>query len=163
MPRARQRLTPRTSRRGFTLPEILIVIVMVSLLAIVAIPRFATANGKRHLESARMRIAAGLATARQAAIQKGEPVRFSIGSNYRVTVKRVATTDTTDLITPVPLDTLYKVTVTLGGGFSLPFNVDYSARGFSTNLGSAAIVRLSRQGMSSTDSVMVTTTGMVRR
>ena len=148
-------LTRSQVRRGFTLPEILIVIVMVSVLALVAIPRFSTANGKRHMESARMRVAAGLATARQAAIQKGETVRFRIASN-RVTVVLVSTS--TNLISPVPLDTLYKVTV---GGVIDPFNVDFSARGFA-NLGSNTTIRLTRSGVAD-DSLIVTTTGMVRR
>src|SRR5215210_5368673 len=102
------RLTRHSSRTGFSLVEILIVIVMISLVALVAIPRFATGNGRRHMESARMRVAAALTTARQAAIQKGEPVRFQIAAN-RVTVVRVA--GTVDLISPVPLDTLYEVRV----------------------------------------------------
>jgi prepilin-type N-terminal cleavage/methylation domain-containing protein len=156
MPRARQRLTLNPLRSGFTLPEILIVIVMISLLALVAIPRFATANGKRHMESARMRVAAGLATARAAAVQKGEPVRFQIASN-RVTVARVA--GSTDLISPVPLDTLYKVTV---GNVGDPFTVDFSGRGFATNLGSNKTIRLRRAG-GADDSVVVTITGMVMR
>jgi prepilin-type N-terminal cleavage/methylation domain-containing protein len=156
MPRARQRLTPTIRRSGFTLPEILIVIVMISVLALVAIPRFATANGKRHMESARMRIAAALATARQAAIQKGQTVQFKIADN-RVTV--IASGTTTNLISPVPLDTLYKVTVSNVGN---PFTVDYSSRGFG-NLSSATTkIVLSRSGVSD-DSVVVTSTGMVKR
>ena len=153
--RARYRLTPTKARRGFSLPEILIVIVMISLLALVAIPRFALANGKRHMESARMRIAAGLATARAAAIQKGESVRFQIQAN-RVTVRRVA--GTTDLISPVPLDTLYKVTVS---GVTSPFNVDFTARGCAKDGARTAII-LSRPGVAN-DSVVVTVTGMVQR
>src|SRR5687768_16023380 len=73
---------------GFTLPEMLIVIVMISVLALLAIPRFSAANGRRHMESARMRVAAALATARQAAIQKGETVEFKLSQN-RVTVYTV--------------------------------------------------------------------------
>lgn len=153
MPSARQRLTPTTSRPGFTLPEILIVIVMISLLSLVAIPRFASANGKRHMESARMRIAAGLATARQAAIQKGEPVHFVIKAN-RVQVRPLA--GTTDLISPVPLDTLYNVTTNVTDSLA----IDFSARGFSTNGG--AVIRLRRSGVPD-DSVVVSKTGMVQR
>jgi len=152
------RLTPSPIRRGFTLPEILIVIVMVSLLALVAIPRFATANGKRQMESARMRVSAALATARAAAIQKGYPVRFQMSSN-RVTVKR-DTTGATNIISPVPLDTLYKVSAT-AVGFTDPFDVVFSGRGFS-NVGSTATIRLSRSGVPD-DSVVISKTGMVLR
>lgn len=102
-----------------------------------------------------MRVAAGLATARAAAIQKGETVRFRIASN-RVTVRRLS--GTTDLMSPVPLDTLYKVTV---GNVSDPFNVDFSSRGFAS-LGSNTTIRLSRTGVAD-DSLIVTTTGMVQR
>lgn len=153
------RLTPSRNRRGFTLPEILIVIVMVSLLALVAIPRFATANGKRQMESARMRVAAGLATARAAAIQKGYPVRFRLTQN-RVTVNRDTTGFPPNLISPVPLDTLYNVSAT-AVSFTDPFDVVFSGRGFS-NVGSTATIRLSRPGVPD-DSVVISKTGMVLR
>lgn len=146
-----RRLTRTRSRRGFTLPEILIVIVMISVLALVAIPRFATANAKRHMESARMRVAASIATARAGAIQKGETVRFRIASN-RVTVK--ASSDTTDLVSPVPLNTLYSVTT---GNVT----IDFSSRGFA-NLGSSLPIVLQRSGLSD-DTVKVSKTGMVQR
>ena len=156
MPGIPLRLTSPRNRRGFSLVEILIVVVLISLLALVAIPRFASASGKRNVESARMRVAAGLATARAAAIQKGETVRFRIAAN-RVTVRRLA--GTTDLMSPVPLDTLYKVTV---GNVSDPFNVDFSARGFGSHSAASTTIRFSRPGVPD-DSVMVTSTGMVMR
>ena len=147
-----RRLTARASRRGFTLPEILIVIVIISLLALFAIPRFATANNKRHMESARLRVASALATARQAAIQKGRTVEFRIVSN-RVTVR----TGTDTLMSPIPLDTLYKVSADNGD----PIAIDFSARGFATLLDTKKIM-LTRTGVSN-DSVVVTKTGMVQR
>ena len=154
---ASPRLTPRTARRGFTLPEMLIVIVMISLLSIVAIPRFAVANGKRHMQSAKMRVAAAAATARAAAIQKGMPVRFMIKNN-RVTVIAAAK-DTITLISPVPLDTLYGVRVTSGITDSLVVN--FSSRGFAALDGGTTIM-LKRNGVPA-DSVVITKTGMVQQ
>ena len=151
------RLTPRSGRRGFTLPEILIVIVMISVLSIVAIPRFAVANGRRHMQSAKMRVAAAAATARAAAIQKGQQVRFMIKNN-RVTVI-AASTDTVTLISPVPLDTLYGVRVTSGITDSLVVN--FSSRGFAA-LDNATTITLKRNGIP-TDSVVITKTGMVQQ
>jgi len=149
------------ARRGFTLPEILIVIVMISVLALVAIPRFANINGKRNMESARMRIASALATARAAAIQKGQPVRFRIWNN-RVTVRLVGTSGrASNLMSPIPLDTLYKVDVDVAN-IGNPFIVDFSARGFATGLSGTTPIRLSRPGVAN-DSVVVTLTGMVKR
>jgi prepilin-type N-terminal cleavage/methylation domain-containing protein len=154
-----RRLTPTIRRRGFTLPEMLIVIVMISLLALVVVPRFATANGRRHMESARMRIAAGLATARAAAIQKGEPVRFQITSDS-VTVRRKAG-GLTDLISPVPIYTLYKVRASWPGDFPTPLQVDFNARGFAT-LPRTLAITLKRSGVPD-DSVVVYLTGMVKQ
>lgn len=146
----------RRIRAGFTLPEMLIVIVMISVLALVAIPRFANANAKRHLESARMRLAAGLATARQAAIQKGQPVNFTISKN-RVTVVAGGT----KLMSPVPLDTLYKVSANVVGvGDSL--TVTFSARGFATSPGDTKTIVLARSGVAN-DSLVITKYGMVQR
>ena len=148
-----RRLTGRALRRGFTLPEILIVIVMISVLAIVAIPRFASTNGKRHMESARMRVGAALATARQAAIQKGQTVTFMIKS-HRVTVS--AGQDT--IMARIPLDTLYKVRAAPPTD---PYTIEFSSRGFA-KLTSPVTIKLTRSGVSD-DSVVVTTTGMVKR
>jgi len=153
---ASPRLTPRPGRRGFTLPEILIVIVMISVLSIVAIPRFAVANGKRQMQSAKMRVATAAATARAAAIQKGQQVRFMIKSN-RVTVIAAAT-DTIPLISPVPLDTLYKV---IASGFTDSLVVNFSARGFAA-LDNGTTITLKRPGVP-TDSVVITKTGMVQQ
>ena len=147
-------LTRGTSRRGFSLPEILIVIVMISVLALIAIPRFATANGKRHMESARMRIAAALATARAAAIQKGQTVQFKLDAN-RVTVKATGS-DTTDLVSPIPLRTLYSVQADNN------YTIDFTARGFATLTAARTPIKLSRPGVPD-DSVVVTKTGMVQR
>ena len=152
---ARRRLTRSSARSGFTLPEILIVIVLISLLALVAIPRFATGNAKRHMESARMRVAAALATARAAAIQKGRPVRFKIASNtVTVTVKD----SITNLLSPVPVATLYNVTFP---SVTDSLVIEYTARGFKVG-DNTVNIKLRRSGLSD-DSVFVTSTGMVKR
>ncbi len=104
-----------------------------------------------------MRVAAGLATARAAAIQKGQPVRFMIKSN-RVTVIAAAK-DTVTLMSPAPLDTLYGVTV---GGFNDSLVVNFSARGFAVGFDAAMKITLQRSGVPS-DSVLMTKTGMVQR
>ena len=154
---ASPRLTPRLARRGFTLPEILIVIVLISLLSLAAIPRFAVANGRRQMQSAKMRVAAAAATARAAAIQKGQQVRFMIKSN-RVTVIAAAK-DTITLVSPVPLDTLYKVTAT---GFTDSLVVNFSSRGFALGFDNSTTITLKRPGVP-TDSVVLTKTGMVQQ
>jgi len=149
-------MSVRRSARGFTLVEILIVIVMISLIALVAIPRFSTGTGRRNMESARMRVAAALATARQAAIQKGEPVRFLIKADS-VSVKRLA--GTTNLLSPIPLNTLYKVTVP---SVTDSLAIDFNPRGFAKLATTTKVIRLRRSGVAD-DSLVVYSTGMVQR
>jgi Tfp pilus assembly protein FimT len=131
---------------------------MISLLSLVVVPRFSSGNGRRNMESARMRVAAALSTARQAAIQKGEPVQFRIKAN-RVRVFSVSDT-VTNLLSPVPLDTLYKVEVAVDNS-TAEFNAIFNARGFAKRTSSAKI-QLSRSGVAN-DSLMILTTGMVQR
>ena len=152
MPNVVRRLT-RHHRPGFTLPEILIVIVMISVLALLAIPRFALANGKRHLESARMRVTAGLVTARQAAIQKGQTVLFRV-ANDTVAV----TASGLNLMSPVPINTLYKVRATTSTN---PLVIEFTSRGFANLSGSERII-LTRAG-TGVDTLTVAKTGMVQR
>ena len=154
--RSTARLTSIAHRRGFTLVEILIVIVMISLISLVAIPRFATGNGRRNMESARMRTAAALSTARQAAITKGQPVRFTLVSDS-VIVKLQATTDTSNILSPIPLYTLYKVHAVT----SDPLTIDFNSRGFASS-GNRTVIRLTRDGVAD-DSIVIRSTGMVQR
>jgi prepilin-type N-terminal cleavage/methylation domain-containing protein len=158
-PRSRStaRLTSIAHRRGFTLIEILIVIVMISLISLVAIPRFATGNGRRNMESARLRTAAALSTARQAAIQKGEPVVFTVISDS-VIVKLKAATDTSNILSPIPLYTLYKVHAETNAD---PLIIEFNARGFA-NSGNRTVIQLKRTGVAN-DSIVIRSTGMVQR
>ena len=144
----------RHDRPGFTLPEILIVIVIISVLALIAIPRFSMASSKRHLESARMRVMAALVTARQAAIQKGTSVTFTLDNTNTVRVKQTSG-DTTNLVSPVPLNTLYKVTA------SSTTTIEFTSRGFTTLSGNSPII-LTRAGVG-VDTLIVSKTGMVKR
>jgi prepilin-type N-terminal cleavage/methylation domain-containing protein len=155
--RSTAHLTSIAHRRGFTLIEILIVIVMISLISLVAIPRFATGNGRRNMESARLRTAAALSTARQAAIQKGEPVVFTVISDS-VIVKLKAATDTSNILSPIPLYTLYKVHAETNAD---PLIIEFNARGFA-NSGNRTVIQLKRTGVAN-DSIVIRSTGMVQR
>ncbi len=100
-----------------------------------------------------MRIAAALATARQAAIQKGESVELKIYKN-RVTVYTVkAPAD--PLISPAPLDTLYKVETG-------DRTVTFSARGFANLPDPMNYIVLQRPGVPD-DTVAVSRNGMVKQ
>lgn len=132
----------------------LIVVVMISLIALIGLPKFARANARRYLDAARLRVGTAVVTARQAAIQKGASVEFKV-VNSRVTVRRVG--ETTNLISPMPLDTLYRVRAE-PDSLSIVFN----GRGFVTSSTAAQKITLTRAG-TPVDSVYVTKWGMVQR
>ena len=111
------------------------------------------------MQSAKMRVAAAAATARAAAIQKGQQVRFMIKNNRVTVIAITPPTDTIKLISPVPLDTLYGVRVTSGITDSLVVN--FSSRGFAA-LDNGTTIMLKRNGVPA-DSVVITKTGMVQQ
>jgi len=104
-----------------------------------------------------MRTAAALSTARQAAITKGQPVRFTLVSDS-VIVKLQAATDTSNILSPIPLYTLYKVHAVTTTN---PLIIDFNARGFA-NSGNRMVIQLTRSGVAD-DSVVIRSTGMVQR
>lgn len=86
----------RTGRRragGFSLAELVLVVMIVGLVALIAVPRYAASEQRYRLELAAKRVIADLDAARQAAkaTSTDQRVRFAInGSKYYVSVTRSA-------------------------------------------------------------------------
>lgn len=138
----------------------LIIVVMISLIALIGLPKFARTNAVRYREAARQRITAALATARQAAIQKGASAEFRLVRNSFIV--RSSRGDT--IIRPMPLDTLFRVRA-IAAPPAAPDSVSivFNSRGITTSIsGDAQIIRLTRDG-APLDSVVVTKWGMVQR
>jgi prepilin-type N-terminal cleavage/methylation domain-containing protein len=72
---------PRTQRRGFTVIELLVVLLIVSTLAAIGIPKMSTAMGRSSLRSARQQVQSTVVLARAAAIQNGRPARLVRNGN----------------------------------------------------------------------------------
>jgi prepilin-type N-terminal cleavage/methylation domain-containing protein len=143
------------ARRGYTLTEMLIVVVVMSLLALFSLPRFQGLYERSRLASARQEIIAAIATARAAAIQKGRASRLTLnGNQLAVTVTSSSGTQTT-IIPRMPLDSLYGISV------SAPDSVlAFDVRGFvTTSIYGTGIFRL--VGTSRRDSVCITATGQI--
>ncbi len=83
-PRASRDPTARSYRSGFTLIEMVIVVLIVSVLAVVAAPKFADTLQRTRAESAAKRIKADLGLARQNAISRSstQTVQFTKGTGY---------------------------------------------------------------------------------
>lgn len=150
----------RGSTAGFSLVELMIVVVITSMLALLAAPRFTALSERSALRSSRMQIEAAIATARASAIQKGRPATFWVtGSSFGVRVEINDAGATTVVIPTIPLDSLHKVTLTRVGGVADSVIV-FNSRGF-------ASPRLSQTGRyrltigSRTDSTCVSTLGHI--
>jgi len=140
---------------GYTLTEMLIVIVIVGSLALFTLPRFSGLNEASKLAAARAEVQAGLATARAVAIQKGRQSQFSIiGNKMLVSVDTSANGMRDTVIRLQPLDRMYHVTVT---GPS-PAVITFDPRGWVTT---SATLKYVLTGPSRTDSVCFKKTGQI--
>ncbi len=143
-------------RQGFTLTEMLIVVVMVGMLTMITLPKFSGLVERNRLSAAREEIAAAIATARAAAVQKGRTatVRFS-GNQMWVTVVTSNAGATTNVVPVKSFMTLYNVSVAATDTL-----FTYDMRGFVTpRLGATGIFRI--VGGSRRDSVCITTSGQI--
>lgn len=144
------------SRQGYTLTEMLIVVVMVGMLTMITLPKFSGLVERNRLSAAREEIAAAIATARAAAVQKGRTatLRFS-GNQMWVTVVTSNAGATTTVVPVKSFMTLYNVSVA-----ATDTTITYDMRGFVTpRLGSTGIFRI--VGGSRRDSVCITTAGQI--
>lgn len=106
-------------RHGFTLIEVLMVVVIISLTALMAVPRFRAAVNRSNLLSARAKVMASFSAARAAAAGSGRVTTMNIlGNKVWVTatprLNGAAGVDT--IVLPKNLSTMYGVTATPSNG-----------------------------------------------
>lgn len=140
-------------RKGFTLIELMIVVVLVGILTIVTAPSGRRIMVNNAVRSAKQEVAATLAVARASAIHNGRPTRFvQTGNIVHVRLEMGAQYDTVG----IPLD-MYEHRVTLQMS---PDTIRFDPRGFAPGMsGAYQIVRISRG--TRTDSVCVTRFGRI--
>jgi len=142
------------NRRGFSLPELLVVLVILGMVTRMALPRIAYLRDRNALRSAKMQVASHIATARAAAIRRAQPSQFYTSSNsawatvgpdgarssvagtMRLANMRVALSPSNDSIL-------------------------FDARGLASNLSGSRVYRLTVNNM--TDSVCVSKLGLISR
>lgn len=144
------------SRHGYTFAELLIVLVIVGGLMFFALPKFSGLMERKQLSAAREEIAAAIATARAAAVQKGRTATVYIsGNSIRVTAVTNGSGGTTTIVPQKSLLASYNV-----GVVSTDTAITFDMRGFaSPRLASTGIVRIT--GSSRRDSVCITTAGQL--
>lgn len=142
----------RNQRSGFTLLEVMMVMVMAALIIAMAVPKFGQLRESGRMKAARTQVISTLSTARAAAIQNGRPARW-IRINNQIIVQ--STNNAGNYVTfmrPVDFETQYKVTL-----YSTSNLVNYDARGFATG---ANNFKVYIRGMT-LDSICVTNAGAV--
>jgi prepilin-type N-terminal cleavage/methylation domain-containing protein len=121
-------------RSGFTLLELLIVLVIVGVLSIISLPKFNDWRDRGQITSARQTVAAAVATARAAAVQKGYPGYFIVnGDVISVEVDTLpgAPLLKLNVVPTVALDTEYATKLTLPDG-STSTVIRFDPRGFAS-------------------------------
>ena len=148
----------KQGRAGFTLTEMLVVVVVMGTLTMISLPKFAGLQERSRLTSARQEIEAAIATARAAAVQKGRTATLTInGNSLRVTVTSANGGTQTVVIPPMPLDSVYGVTLSATNA-----SITFDMRGFvSPRLGGTGIYRLA--ATTRRDSVCITAIGQLMK
>jgi prepilin-type N-terminal cleavage/methylation domain-containing protein len=148
-------------RAGFSLIELLIVVVMISLMTLMSLPRFGALRERSKISSASQRLESSIAAARASAIQKGRNAQVII-SNNSVIVK-VATNSAGGTATVIPAmnyNTEYGVTFSFG--HAADSLLTYNPRGFlSPTLTYAVKIRL--QSTTRSDSICTTLAGQLMK
>ena len=150
-------------RHGFTLLEMMIVVVVVGILASIGFPKIRVAVDKANVRSTRVFLSTSAATARASAAQRGcrAVVHFTSGANGTawVTACRMAAGGgTVDTIGAVEqLASRYNVTLTASRD-----SIQYDPRGLSMD-NQPTTVRITGATASGNDSVLVNTVGKVVR
>ena len=148
---------PRASRAGFTLIEILIVVVLIGIMTGIGFPKMRDALVKSDVKSARSQAMLLYAQGRASAQESGRAVTLNFAGNTVLltgTPRLLAGAGTVDTIAgPINLVTTYKVTVT--GNPSTALTID--PRGFGSSAGTT--IKFTRAGYS--DSIVVSNFGRI--
>jgi prepilin-type N-terminal cleavage/methylation domain-containing protein len=149
-------------RLGFTLMEILMVLVVVGLIVAMTLPKIHSALQKTNVRSARIAFGSFAALTRAAAVQRGcvATLNFTTGSAGKVwvTACRVSGSGAVDTIGSVePLATRYGVSMSSSGA-----SLRYDPRGLSIGYQTLAVTFTPTAG-GQADSVMINQLGKVVR
>ncbi len=123
------------NRRGFTVIEIIIVIVLIGIVAGLTAPRLRTALIRQDVRSARDALVNMHATARASAIQRGRfTALWIVGDTALVVAQHPVTAAFDTIVNPTNLRTRWGVTVTTNNNWLVFDPRGMSATGGTTNI-----------------------------
>jgi prepilin-type N-terminal cleavage/methylation domain-containing protein len=140
-------------RKGFTLIEIITVVVIMGVVMMMALPKYGNMNDRNQIRSAKDGLAARISAARAAAVASGKPAIFSLlGDTMRVTLRSdgVTTLKGAD----VNLRNQFGVTMTSGDA-----SVVFDGRGMANQ--AAIKIKFTRGSLN--DSLCVSKLGLINR
>lgn len=140
-----------TRRAGFTLIEILMVMLIAGMVLAFALPRFGALRESGRMNAARTQMVSTVTTARSAAVQNGRPARWIRNGNQIQVVAMNAAGVFANVIPPVSFDAAYRVDLN-----STMDTITYDARGMANVPTGRIYIRGAR-----VDSVCVTRLGAV--
>lgn len=129
--------SPLRRRAGFTMIELLIVIVTLGIMFAMVAPRVTTIREGSTLRAGRQQLTAAFSAARAAALQKGRPSALVItGNEVNVRVRSGINNANVLVLGPLRFDVALGMTLERLGG--APDSVAYNQRGMMTNIIAAA-------------------------
>lgn len=146
------------ARRGFSIIELLVVLIVSGFVMAIAVPRFAAMRDRMALRSAKQQMAAYLVTTRAAAIRRSATAVFSV-SNSTISAKvKLPDGTQSSLGGTVPLVSARGVSVSPGGS-STADTIAYDSRGMAVQVSSTRKYVLTRN--SKKDSLCVSRLGLI--
>ena len=146
------------NRRGFSLTEVLVVLVIMALVTKMSLPKIAQIREKNAVRSAKLQLASQIATARTAAIRRSQPSKFQYDATAQRWYTTAGPTGTETVVTgSVRLASLQVVV----SPASSSDGIDFDSRGLPTNLTGRKVYRFTRNNV--TDSICVSRVGQISR
>jgi len=147
------------SRRGFSLIETMVVLVIMGIAMAISLPKFAGMRDRMAVRSAKQQLTSYLATARAAAIRQSQSGHFHANSNTIWSSVNQPDGSVANVSKAVSLMTARGVAVTLGGSAPSQDSIVFDSRGIGAT--AAHKYMFTRNGFK--DSVCVSRLGLIAR